>query len=101
MNTLRKGVNYFHTSIRLERAHLDFGRSRLNFATVSNNAFLGLANLIMLRKSISRVRKKEWTNLRAAIIERSWYIKAVIARGIDERASVCSTAGRVGVAGYK
>lgn len=54
-----------------ECAHLDFGLSLLNFATVSISAFLGLVNLIILRISASLPRKKECTNLRAARRERS------------------------------
>ena len=79
------------------RANLDFGLSRLNFRTISSNAFLGSRNLIIPRRSISRLRKYECTNWRAEGRDRFWYIRAVIARGMDERPSECRTAGRNGV----
>jgi len=80
-------------------AHLDFGRARPYFATVSARAFFGSMNFIILRRSTSRLRKKDSTNLRADESERLLYISAVIARGIDAKASGCRTAGRVGVLG--
>ena len=45
--------------------YLDTGFSRPNFATVSLNASLGSLNLIMLRRSTSRLRKNLCTNFRA------------------------------------
>lgn len=49
----------------VSRSSLDFGLSAPNFATISSKAAFGSRNLIMPRRSISRVRKYEWTNFRA------------------------------------
>lgn len=54
----------------------------------------------MVRKSTWRLRKKEWTNLRAVESDLSWYTNAVNARGIDASASECKSGGDVGVDGW-
>ena len=82
-------------------SYLDFGRSRLNFATISVKAFLGSRNLSIPRRSISRLRKKDCTNFRAAASERFSYIRVVIALGTDASASECRTGGRVSVLGWR
>ena len=53
-----------------QTTYLDTGFSLPNFATVSNRAFFGSRNLIMLRRSTSLLKKYLCTNFRADSRER-------------------------------
>ena len=80
--------------------HLDTGLSRPYFSTVANKVCFGSENLIMLRKSTSRLKKNFSANRRAERSDRYWYTSAVSARGTDASASAWSTAFCVVVVGY-
>ena len=73
---------------RVVNTHREIGRSRPNFPTVSISATFGSRNRISARMSTDRLRNKEWVKFRAAASDFCWYIKAVSARGTDDKASV-------------
>lgn len=87
-------------SMQKTTTYLEIGRSRPYFATVSNNVCFGSRNLIMPRKSTSRLKKNFSTNLRAERSDLYWYTNAVSARGTEASASACSTAAFAVVEGY-
>ena len=80
--------------------HLEIGRSRPYFATVSSNVCLGSRNLIIPRRSTSRLKKNLSANLRADRSDLYWYTRAVSALGTDASASACSTAECAVVVGF-